>query len=109
MIRLHGTGASPGIATGIAIRVTDPSRPPAPPTMPFILITPFSTPFLFELLLQAGGIVTEHGGATSHGATLARELGKPCVVGIPGLLGRTHEGEWITVNGSKGHVDVPRG
>lgn len=108
-MRLHGNGASPGSASGIAVKVADPSRPPVAPSFPFVLITPFSTPFLFELLLKAEAVATEHGGATSHAATLSRELGKPCVVGVQGLLGHIDGGESVTVNGSTGHVDVARG
>ena len=108
MMRLNGKPASPGTVSGLAVLVTDPSRPPAPKNFPFILITPFSTPFLFQLLLLAEGVVTEYGGATSHAATLSRELGKPCVVGVQGLLGLIIEGDLVTVDGSGGYIDVPR-
>ena len=36
-------------------------------------------------LIQAKGIVTAHGGMTSHAAVVARGMGKPCVAGVESL------------------------
>ncbi len=52
------------------------------------------------------GIVTEHGGSTSHTAILARAMGIPCVVGIPELTSLTRDGELLLINGSKGNVTI---
>ena len=52
------------------------------------------------------GLVTEHGGGTSHAAILARALGIPAVSGIQGLHGMVTCGTTILVNGSTGEVIV---
>ncbi len=50
------------------------------------------------------GFVTEHGGATSHAAILARALGIPAVSGVPGVLSRVACGTEVLVNGDAGEV-----
>ena len=51
------------------------------------------------------GFVTEEGGPTSHSAILARALGVPAVVAMPGA-GELVEGTVIAVDGSTGEVFV---
>ncbi len=50
------------------------------------------------------GFVTEHGGATSHAAILARALGIPAVSGLPGIHSRIACGTELLVNGDAGEV-----
>jgi phosphoenolpyruvate-protein phosphotransferase len=52
------------------------------------------------------GIVAEAGGRFSHAAVLARAFGVPCVVGLPGLLGRLEQGMTITIDGGRGVVEL---
>jgi phosphotransferase system enzyme I (PtsP) len=49
-------------------------------------------------------IVSEHGGATSHGAIFARTLEIPAVTGVTGLLAKARPGETAIVDGSSGRV-----
>jgi phosphohistidine swiveling domain-containing protein len=48
-------------------------------------------------------LVTEHGGATSHGATLAREYGVPAVLGVAGATALA-DGAQLYVDGAAGRV-----
>ena len=41
-----------------------------------------------------------------HGAIIARELGIPCVNGIPDVVALLHNGELVTVDGYLGVVTV---
>ena len=50
-------------------------------------------------------LVTEKGGATSHTAIIARQLGIPCVVGVAGLRD-VAEGTPLLVDGTTGEVTV---
>ena len=50
-------------------------------------------------------LVTERGGATSHTAIIARQLGIPCVVGVAGALELAAE-TLVLVDGSSGTVDT---
>jgi phosphotransferase system enzyme I (PtsI) len=57
--------------------------------------------------LQAAGvlgIVTEHGGKTSHAAIVARALELPYVVGVKQLAGRVLPGAIVIVDGARGEV-----
>ena len=53
---------------------------------------------------RAQGIVTEAGGATSHGALLARALGIPAVTGVADLLERVGVDDEMIVDGEAGEV-----
>src|SRR5690606_8657639 len=67
-------------------------------------------------MLAARGILTAEGGATSHAAVVARQLGKPCVAGagdvVINLEARkfrvgdivVNEGDIISLNGATGSV-----
>ena len=46
-----------------------------------ILVTEATDPDWVPIMKQAAGIITDHGGATSHAAIVSRELGLPAVVG----------------------------
>jgi phosphoenolpyruvate-protein phosphotransferase (PTS system enzyme I) len=50
-------------------------------------------------------LVTERGGPTSHTAIIARQLGIPCVVGVPHLL-EVSDGTALLVDGTTGEVAV---
>ncbi|WP_327292570.1 phosphoenolpyruvate--protein phosphotransferase [Streptomyces sp. NBC_01198] len=74
---------------------------------PYVLIArdlaPADTALLDPALVL--GFVTEEGGPTSHSAILARALGVPAVVALPGA-GELAEGTVIAVDGSTGEVFV---
>jgi phosphotransferase system enzyme I (PtsP) len=53
---------------------------------------------------RAQGIVTEAGGATSHGVLLARALGIPAVTGVADLLERVGVDDEMIVDGEAGKV-----
>ncbi|WP_371672866.1 phosphoenolpyruvate--protein phosphotransferase [Streptomyces sp. NBC_00289] len=74
---------------------------------PYVLIArdlaPADTALLDPTLVL--GFVTEEGGPTSHSAILARALGVPAVVALPGA-GELAEGTMIAVDGSSGEIFV---
>ncbi|KKS41640.1 MAG: PEP-utilizing enzyme, mobile domain protein [Candidatus Kuenenbacteria bacterium GW2011_GWA2_42_15] len=55
---------------------------------------------------QVGSILTETGGLTSHAAIVARELKKPCVVGIKNLIATLKDGDLVEVDADKGVVKI---
>ncbi|MBB3079545.1 phosphotransferase system enzyme I (PtsI) [Streptomyces violarus] len=74
---------------------------------PYVLVArdlaPADTALLDPTLVL--GFVTEEGGPTSHSAILARALGVPAVVALPGA-GELAEGTMIAVDGSTGEIFV---
>jgi len=57
----------------------------------------------------AQALVTEGGGATSHGVLLARAMGIPVVTGIPDMLPSVRPGDLLIVDGTSGVVVVRPG
>jgi len=66
-----------------------------------ILVARYTRPDLFAGMLLAGGIITAEGGLTSHAAIVARELGKPCLVGVAGCLEAVKDGDTLRIRGGR--------
>ena len=58
------------------------------------------------VLVCAGAIVLDSGGEMSHGATVARELGVPCVVNVKHGVAVISSGTEVEVDGGAGTVRV---
>ena len=80
------------------------------PSDPFlageILVSESTDPDLTPIMKKASAILTEQGGATSHACIIARELNKPCIVGIDGLLASVKTGDLLQISGEEGRVEV---
>jgi pyruvate,water dikinase len=63
-------------------------------------------PTMTHLVPLASAIVERRGGMLIHGAIIARELGIPCVNGIPRAVERLEDGQVVTVDGHLGIVTV---
>ncbi|MDY6761983.1 MAG: phosphoenolpyruvate synthase [Candidatus Nanohaloarchaea archaeon] len=71
-----------------------------------VLVTEQTDPDWEPIMKEAGAIVTEKGGKTSHAAIVSRELGVPAVVGAADVRRRVRDGQAVTVDctGSTGTV-----
>lgn len=101
---LSGVGASPGKAQGEVVVVTDFDAHPEPIPAGSILVTKVINPQHISLIKQAGGIITEIGGRTSHGAIVARELNIPAIVNVVDATKILHHGEQVLLDGNDGQV-----
>ncbi len=111
-----GLNASPGAASGIAVFDADTAEERGTAGESVILVRPETNPEDVHGMVQAQGILTQHGGMTSHAAVVARGWGKPCVAGCEAIRidptarrftvnGRTiEEGDYISIDGSTGEV-----
>ena len=71
-----------------------------------ILLADNTDPDWVPLKVEAAGLVTSHGGRLSHAAIVARELGIPCVTGVPNTSLRSYHEQLLSVDGTKGTVRV---
>jgi len=72
-----------------------------------ILVTVMTDPDWVPIMRQAAGIITDHGGRTSHAAIVSRELGIPAIVGTGNATKTLKHGQQITLScaeGEKGFV-----
>lgn len=72
-----------------------------------ILVTEMTSPDWVPIMKQARGIITDHGGRTSHAAIVSRELGLPAIVGTEDATKVLKSGKEITLScaeGDTGHV-----
>ncbi|WP_120495743.1 PEP/pyruvate-binding domain-containing protein [Kiloniella sp. EL199] len=100
---LVGFGAFPGQYQGIARVLSSPDKGQGM-MQGDIMVAPFTDPSWTPLFLRAGALVMEIGGTMSHGVIVARELGLPTVVNIPGALEWVQDGELLEVDGSLGRI-----
>ena len=100
-----GWGASLGVYEGPARIITSATDPIQPGD---ILVARTTDPAWTPLFLTAGAIVVEEGGPLSHAAIIARELGLPAVLNVPGLIDRLKgDGPVILrIDGGRGTVDI---
>src|SRR5205807_6839740 len=117
-VAAKGLNASPGAASGKIVLDADTAERRGKAGESVILVRWETTPDDIHGLVQAAGILTAHGGMTSHAAVVARGMGKPCVAGCDALSidigarkitlkGQTlSEGDVLTIDGGTGAVIV---
>lgn len=99
-----GVPACPGVVSGLACTTSDDAIDAADGGHDVILVRPTTSPDDVAGILAARGVVTEVGGASSHAAIVARELGRPAVVGCGVGVSALLAGRMITVDGDTGEV-----
>jgi len=112
-----GLNVSPGAASGIlAFDADTAERWSLKEGKAVIMVRPETKPDDVHGMLAARGILTSRGGRTSHAALVARQFGKPAVVGVTALAVDTekrqfsiagrifHEGDSVSVDGTTGDV-----
>ena len=116
-----GLNVSPGAAVGqIALDADTAESWAAEEKRAVIMVRPETKPDDVHGMLAAKGILTSRGGRTSHAALVARQFGKPAVVGVAALeidlekreirIGERsfREGDWISIDGTQGEVYAGR-
>ena len=112
-----GLNVSPGAAVGIVAFDANRAEQWAKELgKDVIMVRPETKPDDVHGMLAAEGILTSRGGRTSHAALVARQFGKPAVVGVSALeidlatrkmsVGTTEikEGDWLSIDGTAGEV-----
>jgi pyruvate,orthophosphate dikinase len=111
-----GLNAGPGAATGRIVFTAEEAEAWAARGEQVILARQETSPDDIRGMKAAQGILTQHGGMTSHAALVARQMGKVCVAGcgeleiLPGKktlrAGKKvlREGDWLSLDGTTGEV-----
>jgi len=112
-----GLNVSPGAAVGIVAFDADLAEMwTKEQDKEVIMVRPETKPDDVHGMLAAQGILTSRGGRTSHAALVARQFGKPAVVGVSELKidinkrrmrindDTIKEGDWISLDGTAGEV-----
>lgn len=114
----RGLNASPGAAVGEIVFSSDDAVTRSAQGTPVILVRWETNPDDLKGMVAAEGILTSHGGKTSHAAVIARGMGTPCVCGVEafqidanaktvtvrGTDTVLHEGDVISIDGARGIV-----
>ncbi len=111
-----GLNVSPGAAVGVIALDADTAERWAQDGRDVVMVRPETKPDDVHGMLAAKGVVTLKGGRTSHAALVARQFGKPAVVGADALVldfeerilrvgdEEIAEGEWLSVDGTNGQI-----
>ncbi|MCP5056913.1 MAG: pyruvate, phosphate dikinase [bacterium] len=111
-----GLNVSPGAAVGVVAFDADTAERWAADGRDVIMVRPETKPDDVHGMLASKGIVTLKGGRTSHAALVARQFGKPAVVGAEDLVLELEErelragdlvireGDWLSIDGTNGHI-----
>ena len=115
----RGLNVSPGAAVGKVVFEADLAATwSREQGRQVLLVRPETKPDDVHGMLAANGILTSRGGRTSHAALVARQFGKPAVVGVSDLqinlvkrcmtVGdlTIQEGDWLSLDGNTGEVFI---
>lgn len=70
-----------------------------------ILVTQGTDFNMMEYIFNCSGLLVEEGGILSHASIIAREIEKPCIVGIKDIYRRINNGSLIYLNGDDGNIE----
>jgi len=71
-----------------------------------VLVAPMTTPDYMPIMKKASAFITDEGGITCHAAIVARELGKPCIIGTKIATKVLKDGDLVEVDADKGVVKL---
>ena len=103
---LKGIPASQGIAQG-KVKIIKGSQDSKKFNRGDILVTKITDPTMVSMIAQAGAIICDLGGITSHPAIVSRELGIPCVVNTKEATRVLKDGMKVEVQGTTGEIYQP--
>ncbi len=101
---VKGEGVSAGVVEGTARVVEDPAFTQVEPGE--ILVAPTTDPSWSSIMFVSSALVVDIGGALSHAAVVARELGIPCVVNTRSGSRTLRTGDRVRVDGAAGTVEI---
>jgi phosphohistidine swiveling domain-containing protein len=98
----RGIACCAGVVRGPVRLVRDPREAIA--QVGEIVVAERTDPGWVMIFPVVSGLLVERGSLLSHSAIVARELGLPTIVGIPGVTAWLKDGDWVEMNGGTGVV-----
>jgi pyruvate,water dikinase len=101
---LKGLPCCPGIVEGVVKVIINPGD-----NLELngeILVTARTDPGWVPLYPSISGLLVERGSLLSHSAIVAREMGIPAVVSVPGLIQKLKTGMRVRIDGKAGTVKI---
>lgn len=102
---LKGSSACPGLVKG-KVRVIMTKNKISELKRGEILVTAMTTPEYLPAMRKATAFVTDEGGITCHAAIVAREMGKPCIIGTKFATKVLKNGDMVEVNANRGIIKI---
>jgi pyruvate,water dikinase len=96
----RGIGCCPGVVRGRVRVITDPRN--AVILKGEILVAERTDPGWIMLFPACAGLLVERGSLLSHSAIVAREMGIPAIVSLPGVTAWLKNGDWVELDGATG-------
>lgn len=103
IVLTKGLAASPGIGRG-KVRIVEDLTNINQVEDGDVLVTGMTNPDMVPAMRKCAAVVTDEGGRTCHAAIVSRELGIPCIVGAKSATKDLTEGEFVTVDSTRGVV-----
>ena len=69
-------------------------------------MTKATDPGWAPIFLNAKGVLLECGGTLQHGASVDREMGKPCIDGIGKVTKMLEDDQMVQIDGSTGIIKI---
>ena len=99
---LTGKCVYPGRISGTALVMPQFEEGPYPKFD--LLVARHTDPGWSLLLAQSKGLIVEQGGLLSHASIVARELGIPTLIGVPGATNHLQTGDSLTLDATQGKI-----
>ncbi len=103
-ILARGEPACQGVGVGIVVTSSDEAERRAEAGEAVVLARSSTSPEDVHGMIGSMAVITDHGGGTSHAATVSRDLGVPSVVGCGDGVASELVGRTVTVDGTAGKV-----
>lgn len=102
---VRGFSASKGVVKGL-VKVVFGSKDFAKVERGDILVAIMTSVDFIPVMERAAAFVTNEGGITSHASIVAREMGKPCIIGTKIATKVLKDGDIVEVSADEGRVTV---
>lgn len=103
---ISGVAAGLGKISGKVKIILDPKKDGINFKKGDILVTSMTRPEFLPLMRKASAFVTDEGGITCHAAIVAREMGKPCIIGTKIATKILKDGQTVEVDADKGIINI---